>query len=149
MLPTYQPSGKYSSVVFLFVPAAAAIAAGTAWLYVLLLDWIPYIILSFGLSFGFAFVMGLIARSAIRTAKCRNASIGGLLGLMVGFAGLCAAHYWSYSTAVATAPGPVTFFDYVQWRAANGFSISSGHGSSSTSSGVPISGGFFYLVWVG
>jgi len=148
MLPVYKPSGHYSPVTFLFVPAAAVIAAGAAWLYVLLLAWIPFIVLNFMLTLGFAFVLAVITRFALRTGKCRNTKVGALLGLLIGLAGLIAAHYWAYAAAVSVAPGPVAFLDYVQWRASTGWQIGGRAGSSSSGGGIPVTGVFFYAIWM-
>ena len=150
MLQKYEPSG----VMGIFSPVALVvllpIAVAGAWLYQLLIDWIPFIYLNFIVAVGFGLVLAFPTMVALRLTKCRSRLAGMLIGLMVGAVGLAASHYFAYTAAafgqvgvVAGQGGPaVSFSEYISQKTDAGWTIGR-HGA-----GIGLTGFFVWLIWV-
>ncbi len=54
MLDRYRPSGRTGPAVFVLWLPLLLVLCGLAWIYQLLIDWIPFIYLNFLLTLGFA-----------------------------------------------------------------------------------------------
>ncbi|MCB9893241.1 MAG: hypothetical protein H6839_02180 [Planctomycetes bacterium] len=162
-IQVYQPTGRFSPLVFFIVPLFG-LAGGfaTAWLYALLVDWIPYIVLSIGLTVVFGLGLGLIAAFGLRLGKCRNHKLAMGLGAMVGILGLAASYYWAFQFVKADVEKDpmfaeqgltIGFTDYLDARVETGWQVTSGRGSGtgpgmSEEKGLNFSGVMVYIVWL-
>jgi hypothetical protein len=86
----YQPSGRLGASTFLWVPllgVPAAAVLGAAYAYAIL--YIPVAgYVTFLLTGGFGFLLGLAAAAGVKRGKARSPGVAALLGAVVGLAGL-------------------------------------------------------------
>lgn len=162
MIPLYQPSGRFSPLVFAYAALAAIAMLAAGFIYQKLISWIPFIYLNFLLALGFAAVGFYAMTWVVKLGKCRNLMIACGLATLVGAAGAACTHYFAYENALGEAvveirkedPSvteadirrEITFSKYLEIRADEGWSI--GRRTSSGSGGLPIAGIFVYLVWL-
>lgn len=169
MIETYKPSGGFSMLTVILALIGAAVFAGLAFVYQVLLYWVPLIYLNFLLTAGVGFSGGLIGMMCMKTGRCRNVSIALGMGLVIGVSGLAAKHWFQYRQYKAeisdgfadfadqqgkpalSAEGleklrgsferEFTFSKYVSHRVKTGWSI------GRRGQGPPIKGAFVYVVW--
>jgi hypothetical protein len=142
MLQTYKASGRFSPAVFMLVPALGAGAAGLAKVYQLAIHFIPFIYINAIITLCFGGVLFWGTRQAMRLGKCRNAVVGGLIGLVVGAVGWAAAHYFDYRSNTSHVQVHVPIMDYVRFRVGTGWTI------GRSGSGTPLSGFMVYVIWL-
>lgn len=159
MIETYKPSGKFTPIFPLYLIGAFAVIIGLAWLYVRLLDWIPFIYISFLLTAAFGFASGALLLLAVERGKCRNVLLAILAGLLVGAGAIGAKHWMQYQYFLGqfTKAEAVEFGDekmpdelasqiytfplYIEDRVKHGWSMGS-DGSDGDISGI-----FVWCVW--
>jgi hypothetical protein len=100
-LPRYSPSGFMRPVTVMLFVAGAAGGVLVAWLYQLLMDWIPFIYLNMLICAGFGGALGLAGAWAVKTGHCRNRLVALLLALPLAAAPLAASYYWGYRSTVS------------------------------------------------
>jgi len=160
MIEQYKPSGKFTPLFPLYLIGGFAVIIGLAWIYIRLLDWIPFIYISFLLTAAFGFAAGFLLVLAVERGKCRNVPLAILAGLLIGAGAIGAKHWMQYKYTVAAitkhmatesgeAEIPVdvasqiyTFPTYIDDRVTNGWSMGSG-GSDGDISGI-----FVWGVWL-
>ena len=116
-LPRYRPSGSFGFSTLLLAPLAAVVGVLTAWLYMILLDWIPFIQISFMLTAGFAGGLAVLAYLVVDRGHCRSTVLGLIAGLLIGVSGLAASYFWTYKHAlsnIATAHPEASAEDVAQ-----------------------------------
>lgn len=150
MLAKYEPSGIMGALTPLTLIVLLPIAAGGAWLYQVLISWIPFIYINFFIMLGYAVLLAVSNVFVLRLAKCRNQGIAAAIGAVVGLFGLGASHFFAYTAHVFDGIGvvwgqggpPVGFSDYISEKVAQGWSV------GRLSSGIAISGFFVWAIWV-
>lgn len=149
MIETYKPSGKFAPTYFLFLIGGFAIAIGLAWLYVRLLDLIPFIYLNFLITAGMGLACAFILTICIDKGRCRNSILAILVGLLFGGGVVATKHWFQYrhtlgmiskeaGQPVEEIEKVVSFQNYIKLRVDNGWTMGSGG---------DISGIFVYIVW--
>ncbi len=160
---SYVASGRMGA---LSVPAGLGIGllAGAigGLVYQKLIDVIPLIYVNVVLTCGLAVVVGLGTAYGLRIGKCRNALVGGMVGVVCGAATLAftfhLAHQWGRAEMVeeldrlAGIEGPVpvevleytrnlSFGDYIDIRVETGWWVGS-------SGGPQLTGPLVWLIWL-
>ncbi|MBI1369598.1 MAG: hypothetical protein GC162_13205 [Planctomycetes bacterium] len=161
MMDTYRPSGRFAASALFIVPPAIIVAVGAAWIYQLLVDWVPLIYLNAVATFGLGVVLGYLAAQIIQRGHCRNMAIGVCIALTLALSALAAGHYFSYVRLTdewaadpqtqKEAPGvkgadirrEVSLLDFMQQKAEVGWAL----GSHGRDGGPAISGIGVYAVW--
>lgn len=150
MLAKYEPSGIMGTLTPLTLIVLLPIAAGGAWLYQVLISWIPFIYINFFIMLGYAVLLAVSNVFVLRLAKCRSQGIAAAIGAVVGLVGLGASHFFAYAAHVFDGIGvvwgqgspPVGFGDYISEKVAQGWTV------GRLSSGIAISGFFVWAIWV-
>lgn len=101
-LPRYQPSGFFRATTIAIFVAAIAGGVLVAWLYQMMVRWIPYVQLKMLVVFGFAGVLAFGGWQAVRLGHCRNRMIAAVLALALAGAPLAASYYWDYRALVSS-----------------------------------------------
>src|SRR5262249_6428279 len=138
---TYRPSGFFRVTTVLLFAVALAGAALLAWLYQLLMRWIPFIYVNGVICGGFALAIGGASVIALRWGHCRNRPLALVLTLALAGGALAASYGWEYRGVLAAVaennPGvamqdiqhELTFRRFLELKQEAGWSLSS-HGAS-------------------
>jgi len=97
MLETYQPSGRFSSILAGTIIVGLVAAVVLAYVYQTLVWWIPLVWLDWifvaGLGFGLFFVTHVV----VQLGKCRSTFAAIFAGLLISVTALVASHWVSYT----------------------------------------------------
>jgi hypothetical protein len=99
-LTCYSPSGFMRPSTVPFFLSGAVVGVLAAWLYQLLMDWIPFIYLNLLLCAGFGAALGVAGAWAVKAGHCRNRAVALLCALLLAAAPLAASYYWGYRSTV-------------------------------------------------
>ncbi|AKJ01474.1 hypothetical protein ATI61_103182 [Archangium gephyra] len=99
----YAPSGAFGPLTLVYALGSLLAASLLAGLYMLLLDLIPFIYVSFLLTAGFGFGLAMLCSMSITAGHCRNRALALGLGLLVGATGLAASYGWGFVLALREA----------------------------------------------
>lgn len=149
-------------MTFFWAGLALLVTIAMAFIYQLLLEWIPFIYVSFLLTLALGTAIGMMTAFAVRSGHCRNVAIAGLIGVGLATAGLGAKFLFQYpmwvnnETSIYMTDNQipetdrekirseiyegVSFVDHLNLRTQQGWSIGRG--------GMPIQGIFVYAVWL-
>ena len=163
MFQTYRPSGRFGALAIPLVIVGLVVAVALAFVYQLLLDLIPFIYISFLVTMGLGFAIGIGGAMIVSAGKVRNVMLAGMIGALMMLTALSAKYYFQYQNILATVvedemkqleipPGQqaefqkavaqeLTFVKHLQLRADIGWQIGRG-------GGMPIQGIFVYLIWL-
>jgi len=156
---TYRASGRLGPLTIAYFAAAIVAAAGAAWLYQMLMTWIPYIYVNLVLCGLFGAGLGAAGAFAVRRGHCRNRLFAFVLTLPLAAAGIGASYYWAYEstlakiaennpgTSVADVRAEVTFSRWVDARKEAGWTMSSSHSTPSRRNSPDISGAGVLVMW--
>jgi phosphate/sulfate permease len=156
---TYRASGRLGPLTIAYFAAAIVAAAGAAWLYQMLMTWIPYIYVNLVLCGLFGAGLGAAGAFAVRRGHCRNRLFAFVLTLPLAAAGIGASYYWAYESTLAkiadSNPGSsvadvraeVTFSRWVDARKEAGWTMSSSHSTPSRRNSPDISGAGVLVIW--
>jgi hypothetical protein len=100
-LPRYQPSGFFRPTTLVFFLGATAAGCGIAWLYQLLVRWIPFIYINILVVLGFGGALAIGGWLAVRGGHCRNRVLALILALPLAAAPLAASYYWDYAHVIS------------------------------------------------
>ena len=159
---SYRASGRVGPLTVALFAAAIAAAAAVAWLYQMLMTWIPYIYVNLVVCALFGAGLGVAGAFAVRRGHCRNRIVALALAVPLALAGVGASYYWAYESTIAkiaeknpsSSPADiraeVTFARWVDARKEAGWTMSSSHSSSSSvrSTTPDISGAGVLVIWV-
>lgn len=165
MFPVYRPSGKFGLSVLPLTLLAVAVVVGIAYVYQLLLEWIPLIYINFLLTLGIGVVVGAIGTQIVNASKVRNQVLAAGLVLTLVVALLGAKFGFQYRALLEQVTSAImieedvpdadrpevrkqvgenlTFVEHLNMRADRGWSL--GRGGQA---GMPIQGIFVYGVWL-
>lgn len=163
MFETYRPSGRFGALTFPLLIVGLFASAALAFVYQLLLDLIPLIYISFLITLGLGFAIGIAGAMTVSGGKIRNVLFAGGIGILMTLTALGAKYYFQYRSIVAefvtdemqqqqipaaqraeveeAVMQSLTFVRHLQLRADIGWQIGRG-------GGLPIEGGFVYLIWL-
>ena len=149
-----------------------AVAVALAFVYQLLLEWIPFIYVSFLLTIGAGFLLSIMGSTICSIGHCRNRFIGFIVGLLLTLSLLGGKFWFQYQAKLADQQKALavsileddnfefeqnqalaearaakimsdwSITDYLQMRVDQGWQIGRGGG------GAPVSGLFVYLIWL-
>jgi hypothetical protein len=153
-LPRYSPSGFFRPTTFALFIAAIGGGVLVAWLYQLLMRWIPFIYLNAIICAGFGAALGVGGTWAVKSGHCRNRIIALLFALPLFALPLAASYWWDYrhvlsevaeknpSVPMEEIQREVTFQRYIDAKVETGWSVSSHGGSGSQFNGKGV-----YFIW--
>ena len=172
MFETYKPSGRFGVMVIPMLLVAMAIAAGLAFVYQYLLDWIPIIYITVLVTVGAGFALSMIGTFVCSMGHCRNRMLAFLVGLLLAVTFLGGKFWFQYQSSIPTREGLVeailasdefpgdradaekiadtinpadyTFMDHIKDRVDTGWRI----GKVGRDGGGPVSGTFVYIIWL-
>lgn len=156
---SYRPSGRFNPLTLALFAGAIAAAAAAAWLYQMLMTWIPYIYVNLVLCAGFGAALGVAGAWAVRRGHCRNRLVAVLLAVPLAAAGVGASYYWGYrstlsaiaeknpETPIEAIREEVTFERWIDAREEAGWTMSSSHSTASRRNSPDISGAGVLVVW--
>ena len=171
MFETYKPSGGFGIALLPLILIGAAIAIGVAFVYQLLLNWIPLIYVNFLLTLGVGALLSFVAVTICFYGHCRNRMLGFLVGLLLATSFLGAKFWFQYQTAYPIVRGQVlnelkfneefnlneeqaetaadeymsqnySLLDHLGMRVDEGWQI------GRRGNGGPVAGYFVYLIWL-
>jgi hypothetical protein len=96
MFDTYKPGGGVGVGTFPGILIGMGVAVGAAFVYQLLLEWIPIIYVNFLLTLGVGVLLGMIGISVVTHGNCRNLIVALLAGLLIATAFLGAKFWFQY-----------------------------------------------------
>ncbi len=96
MFETYKPSGRFSPFVIPAWLIAIVIVVALAFVYQMLLRWLPFIWVSFLITMGFGIVIGAIGTIVVALGHCRNLTLGFLIGSTLLLAGVGGKFYFQH-----------------------------------------------------
>ena len=96
MFQTYKPSGRFGPLTIPLALLGIALAIALAFVYQLLLSWIPLIWINFLATLGLGIALGTIGASLVGISQCRNTLIGLLLGIALTFAAVGGKFYFQH-----------------------------------------------------
>lgn len=142
----YKPSGKFSSISFLYLILVSIIAAPIlALIYSYATRYIPFIYINFLILAGFVLGLGFAVNFAIALGKVRNKLLGMVFGLVVGLAGLYACWVIWICTHI-----PIDYMELI--KSPEGMKSIIGlindQGTWGFRSGGNVSGTFLTVIWV-
>lgn len=156
---SYRPSGRFQPLTLALFAAATVAAAAAAWLYQMLMTWIPYIYINLVLCAGFGAGLGVAGAFAVRRGHCRNRLVAVVLAVPLAAAAIGASYFWAYrstlsaiaeknpETPMETIRDEVPFDRWIDARKEAGWTMTSSHSSASTRSSPDISGAGVLVVW--
>ena len=165
MFDVYQPGGQIGWATWPLLLAGIAIASGLAFLYQLLLGWVPFVFISALLTCGLGIVLAMLGGAIVSLGHVRNLTLAALIGICLTTTGVATKFWFQYQNDIAqrttrmmvdnnipAAKQPqvrelilrqVPFEKHLQDRADFGWNIDRGGGG-----GLPIKGMFVYLIWL-
>lgn len=156
---SYRPSGRLQPLTLALFAAAIVAAAAAAWLYQMLMTWIPFIYVDLVLCAGFGAGLGVAGAFAVRRGHCRNRILAVVLAVPLAAAAIGASYFWAYrstlsaiaeknpETPMETIRDEVRFDRWIDARKEAGWTMTSSHSSASTRSSPDISGAGVLVVW--
>jgi phosphate/sulfate permease len=156
---SYRPSGRFNPLTLALFAGAIVAAAAAAWLYQMLMTWIPYIYVNLVLCAGFGAALGVAGAWAVRRGHCRNRVVAVALAVPLAAAAVGASYYWGYrstlsaiaeknpETPIEAIREEVTFERWIDARKEAGWTMSSSHSSDSRRNSPDISGAGVLVVW--
>ena len=165
MFQTYKPSGRcgFLAIPLIFIAVGAAIPL--AFVYQLVLNFIPIIYVNFLATMGIGYALGRVGMFVVQSGKVRNLIVAGVLAVALVFSALGAKFFFQYrafldevTTSVMESnkiesshrqevkdqlATEITFVKHLQIRTDNGWNL--GRGGQN---GAPVNGVFVYLVWM-
>ena len=156
---SYRPSGRLRPLTLALFAAAIVAAAAAAWLYQMLMTWIPFIYVDLVLCAGFGAGLGVAGAFAVRRGHCRNRLVAVVLAVPLAAAAIGASYFWAYrstlsaiaeknpETPMETIRDEVPFDRWIDARKEAGWTMTSSHSSASTRSSPDISGAGVLVVW--
>ena len=164
MFDVYKPSGGIGVKTYPLILVGIPLAIALAFVYQLLLEWIPLIYISFLITIGMGTGLAMIGSFIVNKGHVRNVMFAGLIGLILATCGLGAKYWFQYRTLLDAATTQLiqenklpetgraeikkqvsttlTFAKHIEFRTETGWSIGRGGG------GAPVKGPFVYLVWL-
>jgi hypothetical protein len=171
MFETYKPSGGFGIALLPFILLGVAITVAAAFVYQLLLNWIPLIYINFLLTLGVGALLSFIALSICHWGHCRNRMLGFVVGMLLATSFLGAKFWFQYQAAYPVVRGQLlnelqfneefklspqeaetaadefmsenySLLDHLGNRVQDGWQIGRRGG------GGPVAGYFVYLVWL-
>lgn len=158
MFEIYRPSGAFGLATLPILLLFVAFGIGAAYLYQLCLEWIPFIYVSFGLTFVFGGALGAFGRLVVKAGHVRNTLIGVLIGLLIGGTSYSAKFWFQYENylwkvaeyneeefnvplerAHQQARQEISFMDHIRNRVEDGWKINQA---------ATVNGLFVYLIWL-
>lgn len=103
MIETYRPSGAVGILTPFWLAVAVAIGIGTAFIYQLLLAWIPFIYVAIVLTLAFGGALGGLGRLVVKRGVIRNSLVGILVGLTIATTAYSAKFWFQYEAAIYRA----------------------------------------------
>ena len=171
MFETYRPSGKFGTLTIPLILAGVVVAAALAYVYHLLLEWIPLIYINFLITLFSGIGLGMIGAWVMNMGHNRNRMVALATGLLFALAALSAKYYFQYQTfcsqivsaeveAISQETGgsfdkdqndqlatdlrkEFSIVDHLKLRVDQGWNI-----GRRANGGAPISGVFVYLIWL-
>ncbi len=98
MFDTYQPSGKFRTLTIPLILIGMLIATALAYVYHLLLEWIPLIYVNFLITLFSGIGLGMIATWIVNMGHARNRMIAIAIGVLLALTALSAKYYFQYQT---------------------------------------------------
>ena len=98
MFETYQPSGKFGTLTIPLILLGMLVAAALAFVYQLLLQFIPLIYINFLVTVFSGIGLGVIGTWIVNTGHSRNRMIAILTGVVLALTALSAKYYFQYQT---------------------------------------------------
>jgi len=141
MVEVYQPSGKLGISSFFLVGLGTVTMVVAGWIYQLLVNWNPLIILNVLLLVSLAFAGIFVTLTVIQYGKVRNPIVGIFFGVLACMVAIVTLHYSTYLRE-ADASKELTFSEYIDQRVEGGWPLRRRPGSESTKSVVS---GIFHL----
>ena len=163
MFDVYKPSGGIGPLTYPLIIGGIAVAVALAFVYQLLLEWIPFIYVSFLITGAMGMGIAMIGSFIVNKGHCRNLMVAAIIGLVLATCGLGAKYWFQYQHLLSAATAAemeeeklpeadrdkvreswatsFTFMDHIKFRAENGWEIG-------RNGGAPISGMLVYLVWL-
>jgi len=168
MFDTYKPSGKFGGMTIPLILVGVVIAVALAYVYHLLLEYIPLIYINFLVTLFSGTGLGMIGGWTIRTGHTRNRMIAVVMGVLLAVSALSAKYYFQHQTFCnqmvdgdfLLEPGeePLSeeqrdelrktfhqefgIVDHLKLRVEQGWNI------GRRGNGAPVNGLFVYLVWL-
>lgn len=99
MFQTYTPSGRFSPAFLLWLVLALLVTGIAGVLYALGLEWIPFIYVSFLLTFGISWLAGSLSQRVINLGKVRNLAIALAIAVSLVLGSLAAKFAYQYYSA--------------------------------------------------
>ena len=140
MFNVYKPSGSVGVLTWPLLLVGILLMVALAFLYQLLLEWIPFIYVNVLMTLGMGLAAGMTATFVIKTGHCRSLLLATLIGLSLGTTALVAKFLWQYRAAF-NAGLFESFPEHILRRVNGGWMVGRGNGA-------PLSGMFVYLVWL-
>ena len=162
---TYKPSGRcgFLTIPLIFLAIGATIPL--AFVYQLVLNFIPIIYVNFLATMGMGYALARIGIFVVQSGKVRNLLVTGALAVTLVFSALGAKFFFQYRAMLdefttqvmqsekiedshreevrAELAKELTFVKHIQLRTENGWNL--GRGGQN---GAPVNGLFVYLVWI-
>ena len=163
MFDVYKPSGSIGMKTYPLFLVGIVVAIALAFVYQLLLHWIPFIYVNFLLTLGMGVGTGMIVSFIVNNGHCRNWMIAALLGLMLLIVGLSGKYWFQYQQflganieqiqndpqipanmkdlEIAAFKKNFTFMEHLKFRTETGWNVGRGNGA-------PLTGFMVYLIWL-
>lgn len=165
MFEVYKPAGNVGIVTWPLLLAGIAASIGLAFLYQMSLDWIPFVFVSVLITCGLGIVLATLGGLIVKVGHVRSITIGALIGICLATTCLSAKYWFQYQRDIDVrttsmlgdnripetkrpqvremVKRELTWKKHIQDRTGFGWNIDRGGGG-----GLPIKGGFVYLVWL-
>ncbi len=98
MFETYKPTGRVGPIFFPLLAAAVLSVIVLAYVYQLLLEWIPFIYLNALCTVGMGIALGSIGAFAVQHGNVRNVLVAGVLGVLLAASAISAKFYFQYQS---------------------------------------------------
>lgn len=163
MFEIYRPSGRFGAMAIPMAIVGIVVAIAAAFVYHLLLKYIPLIYITFLITMGLGVLCGIVGSMVASIGKVRNVALAGLIGVLLTVSSLGAKYVYQYYSIIAEVTDAtlkeeripeterdavrqavldqITFLVHLDLRAQQGWEIGRG-------GGLPIQGVFVYLIWL-